>query len=117
MRYVLVVIGLLAVIGGLAAIKGKQIGSLMAAGKEFQKAGPPPESVSTQLAENQTWEGTLSAVGSIAAARGVAVSNEVSGTVITIRFESGAVVRQGQVLAELDSSVERAQLASIKARR
>jgi membrane fusion protein (multidrug efflux system) len=37
--------------------------------------------------------------------------------VSAIRFDSGEVVKQGQVLLELDSSVERAQLASAQARR
>jgi membrane fusion protein (multidrug efflux system) len=37
--------------------------------------------------------------------------------VTKIRFESGAMVKQGQVLVELDTSVERAQLASARSRR
>jgi membrane fusion protein (multidrug efflux system) len=55
-------------------------------------------------------------VGSVAAARGVTISAESPGVVRAIRFESGAKVRAGQVLLELDATVERAQLASLKAR-
>ena len=73
--------------------------------------------MSTAPAQTQTWEGTLSAVGSITAAKGVTLSNDAPGVVTRISFESGAVVHQGQVLVELDSSVERAQLASAQARR
>src|SRR5215831_2051307 len=47
----------------------------------------------------------------------VAVSNEVPGTVSKIRFESGQIAKEGQVLVELDAEVERAQLASVDARR
>jgi membrane fusion protein, multidrug efflux system len=47
----------------------------------------------------------------------VAVSNEIAGTVSKIRFESGQIAREGQVLVELDAAVERAQLASADARR
>ena len=116
MRYLLVILGLLALVGGLVAIKFTQISSLIGMGKEMAKAGPPPESVGTVLAQSQVWEGTLSAVGSITAARGVVVSNDAPGTVSHIYFESGAQVRQGQTLVDLDTSVERAQLASSRAR-
>ncbi len=116
-RYAISILGLLVVVGGLAGVKFAQISSLMSMGKEMQKAGPPPENVSSAIAQEQSWEGTLSAVGSIAPAKGVAVSNDAAGTVARIDFESGAVVKQGQVLVELDTSVERAQLASAQARR
>ncbi|HEY8079394.1 MAG TPA: efflux RND transporter periplasmic adaptor subunit, partial [Labilithrix sp.] len=79
--------------------------------------GPPPEVVSTARADESTWQGNISAVGSVAADRGVAVSNDAAGIVTAIRFESGAVVKQGQVLVELDTSVERAQLASALSRK
>ncbi len=116
MRYLVVILGLLALVGGLVAIKFTQISSLINMGKEMAKAGPPPESVGTALAQSQVWEGTLSAVGSITAAKGVVVSNDAPGTVAHIYFESGAQVRQGQTLVDLDTSVERAQLASSRAR-
>jgi membrane fusion protein (multidrug efflux system) len=51
------------------------------------------------------------------AERGVAVSNDAPGIVTRIRFDSGDAVRPGQVLVELDTSVERAQLASADSRR
>jgi membrane fusion protein (multidrug efflux system) len=116
-RYFLALVGLLAVIAGLGGIKYSQISSLMAMGKAMAQAGPPPEVVSTAVAEEQTWEGRVSAVGTVNPARGVTVANDAAGVVSAIRFESGQVVKQGQVLLELDSSVERAQLASAQARR
>jgi membrane fusion protein (multidrug efflux system) len=117
MRYLAAVVGLLLLIAGLAGVKYKQIASLMAMGKQMQKAGPPPESVNSAVLQEQAWEGTMSAVGSIAPVKGVDISNDAPGVVWRIDFESGAVVRQGQVLVELDSRVERAQLASARARR
>jgi membrane fusion protein (multidrug efflux system) len=59
----------------------------------------------------------MSAVGTIESVKGVAISNEIPGIVAAIRFESGAFVKQGQILVELDSRAERAQLASIEARK
>ncbi len=117
MRYVFVVIGLVLVVGSLVGVKYTQISSLIGYGKKAQAAGPPPETVSTAPSREEKWEGALSSVGSITAAKGVTVSNDAPGVVSAIRFESGAVVKQGQVLVELDSRVERAQLASAVARK
>jgi membrane fusion protein, multidrug efflux system len=115
-RYLIPILGLLLVVGGLVFVKYSQISMLMNMGKEMAKAGPPPETVSTAPSEKQQWEGTLTAVGSITAAKGVVVANDAPGIVSRILFESGAVVRQGQTLVELDTAVERAQLASSRAR-
>ena len=108
-----IVLGLFVI---LAGVKFKQISKLIGFGKAAELAGPPPEAVGTAIASTDTWQGELSAVGSVAAARGVTISNEIPGVVKAIRFESGAVVKAGQVLVELDSSVELAQLASAQAR-
>jgi membrane fusion protein (multidrug efflux system) len=116
-RVLLVVAGLLVVIAVLAGIKGAQIGKLIGMGKQFQEMGPPPEAVGSAVAKAETWETTVSAVGSISSLRNVAVSAEVPGTVAKIRFESGQIAREGQVLVELEAEVERAQLASVTARR
>jgi membrane fusion protein (multidrug efflux system) len=115
-RYALTILALVVVVGGLGGIKYKQIASLISMGKEMEKAGPPPEAVGSAVAKDEAWEGTLNAVGSIAPVQGVALSNESPGVVSRIFFDSGDVVKQGQVLVELDSSVERAQLASSAAR-
>jgi membrane fusion protein (multidrug efflux system) len=115
-RYVVAVLALLAIVVALAGVKAAQISTLINMGKQAQKAGPPPEAVATYVAQRQNWEDTLSAVGSVTAAKGVTVSNEVPGLVSRILFESNAAVREGQVLVELDTSVERAQLATARAR-
>lgn len=116
-RYIVTVIGLLALITGLVFVKFSQISSLIAMGKQMEKSGPPPEAVGSAIAQTEVWEGTLPAVGSIASVKGVALSNDAAGVVTRISFESGSIVKQGQVLVELDSSVERAQLASARSRR
>lgn len=112
LRVLTVVLGLLLVVGTLGFIKFSQISMLMNMGKEMQKAGPPPETVSSAIAQLQSWQGQVTAVGTIAPVKGVALSNDAPGIVSKIHFESGDLVKQGQVLVELDTSVERAQLAS-----
>jgi membrane fusion protein (multidrug efflux system) len=115
-RYVIPVLVVLALVGGLALTKGKQIGMLIAAGHAMEKSGPPAETIASAHATRDVWEETLKSVGSIEAARGVTISTESPGTVTAIHFESGQIVRRGEVLVELDTSVERAQLASQVAR-
>jgi membrane fusion protein (multidrug efflux system) len=117
MRYLVPLAVLVAIVAGLGTVKFKQIQTLLHAKEVGEKMGPPPEVVGTAVATEEAWEGTLSAVGTVAAVRGVAVSNESPGVVTAIHFESGQVVKAGQVLVELDTSVERAQLASAEARK
>jgi membrane fusion protein (multidrug efflux system) len=116
-RYLIVAVGVIALVAVLGGIKAAQIGKLIGMGKAFQAAGPPPESVSLAIAGEQTWESTLSAVASLVSAKGVAVSADAPGLVTKILFDSGDSVKQGQVLVLLDTSVELAQLASVRARR
>jgi membrane fusion protein, multidrug efflux system len=116
MRYIIATLGLLAVLAALTGVKAAQISTLIQAGKQMQKVGPPPEMVSTAVAGEETWEGMIGAVGSVVAGKGVTLSNDAPGIVTRLAFESGQLVRAGQVLLELDSGVERAQLASIRAR-
>lgn len=106
----------LLVIAVLGGTKFAQISTLIRFGKAAMAAGPPPEAVGTTVATGGAWESVIEAVGSVAAGRGVTISNEIPGVVRAIRFESGAKVRAGQVLVELDAAVERAQLASLLAR-
>jgi membrane fusion protein (multidrug efflux system) len=117
LKILFVIVGLLALVGTLGFIKFSQISSLMAMGKAYEKSGPPPESVASGMSKRQTWQAELTAVGTIAPVKGVALSNDSPGVVSKIHFESGALVKQGQVLVELDTSVERAQLASAAVRR
>src|SRR4030095_14611321 len=83
-----------------------------AEGTEFS---PPPEAVTTTVAQQEQWLTTLSAIGTVAAAQGVTVSADLPGTVDRIAFESGTAVRQGDILAELDTRQERAQWTAVEA--
>lgn len=103
-----------AVIGALGFVKFQQIQTAIAQGAAFQ---PPPEAVTTITAAEEEWPSTLSAIGTMAAVQGVTVSADLPGVVDRIAFESGHAVRTGDVLAELDTRQERAQLAAIEAQR
>jgi membrane fusion protein (multidrug efflux system) len=108
----LAVTGLL--VAGLGLVKFKQIQTAIAQGAAFQ---PPPEAVTTVIAEHDEWPSTLSAIGTVAAVQGVTVSADLPGTVDRIAFASGQWVREGDVLALQDTRQERAQLAAAEAQR
>jgi membrane fusion protein (multidrug efflux system) len=116
-RYVPVVVGLLVVVGTLGGLKCAQISTIKTAGAKAQKAGPPPEAVNTAIAKEESWDKTLDTVGSVATAEGVSVANEEAGIVARIDFQSGAMVKERDVLVELDTRVERGQLASARAKK
>ena len=104
----------LLIVAGLGFVKFQQIQTAIAEGAAFQ---PPPEAVTTVVAEQEQWPQTLGAIGTLAAAQGVTVSADLPGMVERIEFDSGRAVRAGDVLAVLDTRQEQAQLAAIEARR
>ncbi|QQR90760.1 MAG: efflux RND transporter periplasmic adaptor subunit [Myxococcales bacterium] len=114
--YIIPIGAVAALVVVLIGIKFSQISMLIAAGKEAEKAGPPPEVVGSSQAKRQTWNASISAIGTVAAGKGVTLSNDAAGVVKALHFESGKKVKQGSVLLELDTSVERAQLDSAMAR-
>ena len=103
-----------AFVAALGFVKFKQIQTAIAEGAAFQ---PPPEAVTTIVAKQDEWPDTLSAIGTMAAVQGVTVSADLPGTVERIAFDSGSWVREGEVLALLDTRQEQAQLAAADAQR
>lgn len=97
--------------------------TLLAAGLAFaaplaaraQGFATPALSVATVVAEPQPWISTVPAIGLLESIRGVDVSASVDGLVKEVGFESGATVKAGQVLIQLDSAVEIANLKQAQA--
>lgn len=101
---------LLVLVGAVAGTKALQIGKLIATGKT--RGGPPPESVSSAEVVVDRWERTVETVGSLRAVQGADLSAEVAGVVTKILFENGAEVAKGDLLVELDTDSEQANLRS-----
>jgi len=91
------------------AIKGAMFGAGMAL---YQ---PPPVAVAVAQARADVWQGELQAVGTIEADRGVDVAAEVGGIVREIRFRSGKDANAGDLLIQLDDSIEQADLKNYDA--
>jgi membrane fusion protein, multidrug efflux system len=100
-------------ITSLGYFKTKQIQAAVKA----HSFSPPPEAITTIVAKQENWPSTMSVVGTTVAIHGVTVSADLPGTVAQISFDSGRSVQAGEVLAELDTRQERAQLAATEAQR
>jgi len=100
-------------LAALGFIKFKQIQSAVHA-SAFQ---PPPEAVTSVVAHREDWPATMAVIGTMEAVQGVTVSADLPGIVERIAFDSGKSVHAGDVLVELDTRQERAQLASLEAQR
>ncbi len=101
-------------VAALGFVKFLQIQEAAGQAAAFQ---PPPETVTTILAQQEEWPTTLSAIGTMTAVQGVTVSADLPGIVERIAFESGTWVREGDVLVQLDTQQEQAQLAAAEAER
>ena len=111
-RMFLMLVVMAVFITAIGAVKYKQVKKAIAQHSSFQ---PPPEAVTTIVTKKEEWSGKLAAIGTVAAVHGVTVSADLPGIVEKIQFDSGKTVREGAVLAELDTRQERAQLAAAQA--
>lgn len=112
-RMLLTLALMVVLLASLGFVKFKQVESAVHAAA-FQ---PPPEAVTTVVARRQQWPSSMSVIGTLEAVQGVEVSADLPGTVDKIHFESGQSVHAGDVLVELDTRQERAQLAALEAQR
>jgi len=112
MVLMLAVMGLF--IAALGFVQFRQVKAAMAVYASFQ---PPPEAVTTIVAHQERWPATLNAIGTVTAVRGVTVSADLPGIVEKIAFDSGQAVKEGDVLVQLDTRQERAQLTAAEAQR
>jgi membrane fusion protein, multidrug efflux system len=113
-RMIITLGAVVVLIGALAFVKFQQIQAAVAQAASFQ---PPPTAVTTIVAKKENWSSSLKSIGSVIAVQGVTVSADLPGIVGRISFDSGREVREGQVLVQLDTRQEQAQLAAVEAQR
>jgi membrane fusion protein (multidrug efflux system) len=75
----------------------------------------PPQTVSTMTAATEQWQPQLEAVGSVRAVNGANLSGQVAGMVSALHFDSGADVKKGDLLVELQAADDIAHLDALKA--
>ncbi len=77
--------------------------------------GLPPATVSTMVVATSEWQPKLTSVGNVRAFRGVELSTEIGGSVLTVPIKSGQDVKEGDLLIKLNDASDVAQLKSLKA--
>lgn len=110
-KFVIALSGFAAVVLLLGAVKVAQIKEMSS-----QDHSHPPAAVATVEAQAVQWHPTLSSIGTLAPVEGVTISADADGTIVHIGADSGTAVKAGDLLVELDTSVEEAQLKSAQAR-
>jgi membrane fusion protein (multidrug efflux system) len=113
-RMIFMLAGTVVFVGAVGTAKFLQIRAAVAQASSFQ---PPPEAVTTTVARQDRWPATLAAIGTVAAVHGVTVSADLPGIVERIAIDSGRTVREGEVLVQLDTRQEQAQLTAAEAQR
>lgn len=97
--------------GGLGLYKYKTIEAAAANAQHFE----PAEAVQFAEARTVSWRPMADLVGTVVSLRSVRVSNEIGGRVTSVKFESGSIVEEGEVLLTLDDTTDRADLAAAEA--
>lgn len=95
------------------AVKYFQISSAIA---EHANFAMPPEAITSMVAKIEPWKTQLKVVASLAPAQGATLGSEVIGRIAKINVESGQDVTKGEVLIELDTTVEVANLKEAQAK-
>lgn len=101
-------------IGGLGLWKKAQIDAATKAHEAFRM---PPVAVTSTTVESQAWQSSLEAVGSLGAAQGVMLCADLPGVVYKMPLGAGGtMVKTGDLLVQLDTRQEEAQLRSAEAK-
>jgi membrane fusion protein, multidrug efflux system len=109
-RMIIMIVAVLALIAIIAGIKVLMIMKMLSGMKP-----PPPAVVSTAKSSYQEWQPELRAVGTLRAARGADLALEVAGLVGRVNVRSGDDVKSGQLLLELVTTDEVANLHQLEA--
>ena len=113
---VLMIVVVALIYGGLTVFKVNQIMGFMQMAKSGAFA-PPATAVTTKVAEKSQWQPTLETIGTVIAINGVTISTDLAGIVSKIAFDSGSQVKAGDLLVQLNTDQEQAQLAQAEAQR
>lgn len=110
-RVVMVAIGIGVLCAGLVAYNF--VGAFLFAGPGFMQ--PPPTPVETVTVSPGPWLPGIEAVGTARAVQGADVAVEAAGTVKAIKFKANDRASAGQLLVQIDDSIERSDLTAADA--
>ncbi|MCX6956530.1 MAG: efflux RND transporter periplasmic adaptor subunit [Verrucomicrobia bacterium] len=109
-KFLILLAGFGVVVFALGAVKAAQLKEMSS-----QPHVTPASAVTSFEASAVSWQPVISAIGTLAPVEGVTVAADADGTIVKIAAESGTAVKAGDLIIELDTSVEVAQLAAAEA--
>jgi membrane fusion protein (multidrug efflux system) len=110
-KFLIAFAGFVLVVLALGAVKVSQIKQMSSAPHVM-----PATAVATAEAKSVAWQPVINAIGTLAPVEGVTLAADADGTIVKIAAESGTAVKAGDLIIELDTTVEVAQLAAAEAR-
>ena len=110
LSFVVMIIAVTFIIASLCFVKFTQIQGLLKSVVSGEFA-LPPAAVTTTIVQKSQWNPTLDTIGNVTAVNGVTISTDLPGIVSRIAFESGSQVKAGDMLVQLNTDQEQAQLA------
>lgn len=75
----------------------------------------PAQTVSAEAARDDSWQPTISGIGTLNASEGINIAPQVGGVVREVNFDSGQDVKAGTLLVKLDTETEEAEIRSLQA--
>jgi len=95
----------------LALVKFVQIRAAIAFGNSFPE---PSETVEFESIVYSSWQPQIKVSGEVRPSQEVELRNEVAGVIADIGFDSGALIKKGQLLLQLNIAEEQAQLSALQ---
>src|SRR5437879_12673053 len=105
-RMILMLAVVITLLAGLGFVKYRQIQAAVAQNGNFQ---PPPEPVTTIVAQRQNWRSTLNIIGTAEAIQSAAVSADRPGPGARINLESGKAVHLEDLVVHVHTLQARPQ--------
>jgi membrane fusion protein (multidrug efflux system) len=85
------------------------------ADEKAEKPAPTPVKVEVTSVKEETLERTVESVGSLSSPQDTVIAPQIAGKIVFLNIEQGKVAKEGEVLARLDDSVQKAAVAAARA--
>jgi membrane fusion protein (multidrug efflux system) len=83
--------------------------------EKAERSAPPPVKVEVTPVKEETLERVLQAVGTLSSPQDTVIAPQIAGKIVFLNIEQGKVAKEGEVLARLDDSLQKAAVAAARA--
>ena len=82
--------------------------------QSIQGTPAPVQTVSAEEAKAESWQPEIAGIGTLTASEGIDIAPQVGGVITEVLFESGASVKKGDKLVQLDTATDEADLKNLQ---